>query len=95
MKTIVKIGRQAYLDTLFGGLIPVVVRGYSPDGEIIVTVTADHMGYRKEETFPARPIAVVPRSHVRTRALGKKFIVGSWEFDGLAAEFQPKFCEGK
>jgi hypothetical protein len=91
VRTVLRIGDLIYLDTLFSGLIPAKITGYTPNGEISVRITATRGAYQRGETTELRPQRCVPRTHVRVRR-GQLRITGTWTFDGLPNEFQPQWA---
>lgn len=91
MHTVVKVGDVISVDAFLNGWVPGRVQGYTTDGQVRVKATADRPGYRRGEEFTARPNEVTPRPHIFTRNRQYR-IRGSWEFDGLAAEHQPRWA---
>jgi hypothetical protein len=90
-ETKVRPNDLVYYDGFLCGLIPCKVTGYSSDGKVTVKVTAARKAYKLGESFAARPNDVIPRGHVYTRN-GHFRIGGTWRFEGLADEFQPRWA---
>jgi hypothetical protein len=80
-----------FYDAFRCGLIPCKVTGYSSDGMVTVKVTATRPAFPLGESLAARPNDVIPRGHVYTRN-GHIRIRGTWRFEGLAEEFQPRWA---
>lgn len=89
-KTVIGPGDLIFLDS-FSGLVPAKVTGYATWGDIKVQITAERGAYRRGEHTTFTPSHCVPRKHVRTRR-GHYRIFGSWTFDGLADQFQPRWA---
>lgn len=88
--TVIRIGDLIFLDS-FSGLVPAKVTGYVQHGDIAVLVTATRGAYRRGEHTTFTPSGCVPRAHVHVRC-GQFRISGAWTFDGLPAEFQPRWA---
>jgi hypothetical protein len=92
MHTVAEIGTPVYVDAFLSGWVPGKVTGYTADGMVLVTASADRPGYKRGEQFSARPNAVTPRKHRYVKG-GQYFVRGSWEFTGLAPEHQPRWAD--
>jgi hypothetical protein len=90
-ETTVRPNDLVYYDGFLCGLIPCKVTGYSSDGKVTVKVTAARPAFALGEGIAARPNDVIPRSHVYT-SNGRIRVRGTWRFEGLANEFQPRWA---
>ncbi len=90
-ETTIRPNDLVYVDAFLCGLIPCKVTGYGSDGTVTVKVTAERRAFKRGESFAARPNDVIPRGHVYTRN-GHIMIRGTWRFDGLPDDFQPRWA---